>query len=48
MKRIFTLLLAAASTVGVMAANDGNVVKYDFENYELIPSGNYSYYAWHE
>lgn len=48
MKRFFTLLLAAASTVGVMAANDGNVVKYDFENYELIPSGNYSYYAWHE
>lgn len=48
MKKIFTLLLAAASTVGVMAANDGNVVKYDFENYELIPSGNYSYYAWHE
>lgn len=48
MKRFFTLLLASASTVGVMAANDGNVVKYDFENYELIPSGNYSYYAWHE
>lgn len=35
MKKIFTLLFSAMSAVGAMAANDGNVVKYDFENYRL-------------
>lgn len=50
MKKIFTLLLAAVGAVNVMAAGDGNIIKYDFENYKLIDVQNseFKYYGWYE
>ena len=47
MKKVFTLLTAAICTANVMAADDGNVVKYDFENYELEADKS-KYYVWYE
>ncbi len=46
MKKLFTLLTAAFCTANVMAADDGNIVKYDFENYKR--EGNNKYYTWYE
>lgn len=50
MKKIFTFLFAAVGAVNVMAAGDGNIIKYDFENYKLIKAegSSYEYYGWHE
>lgn len=50
MKKIFTLLFAAACAANVMATSDDNIVRYDFENYRLIDieDSEYKYYGWFE
>lgn len=45
MKKIFTLLFAATCTANVMAANDENVVKYDFEHFKVVED---KFHQWFE
>lgn len=46
MKKLFILLTAAFCTANVMAADDGNIVRYDFEHYKL--DSRSKYYVWYE
>ncbi|MDE6152365.1 MAG: PCMD domain-containing protein [Prevotella sp.] len=46
MKKLFTLMTAALCTLNVMAAGDGDIVKYGFENYKK--EKNNKYYTWYE
>lgn len=50
MKKLFTLLTAAFCTANVMATDDGNIVRYDFEHYKLVDveDSELKYYAWNE
>lgn len=50
MKKIFTLLTFVLFAANAMAADDDNVVRYDFENYKLIDveDTEFKYYNWYE
>lgn len=50
MKKLFILLAAALCTANVMAADDSNIVRYDFEHYKLVDveDSELKYYAWNE
>ena len=48
MRKLFTLLMVALCATNVMAAGDGNIVKYDFEHFKVIDEKFHSWFELNE